>query len=92
MLRAMKTLGGVIVIEQVLASSDSASGGGAVVLTIILLIVGFFAYWVPTIVAAVRKVPNVGSVAVINFFLGWTFIGWVVALAMAMRSAPPAVH
>jgi hypothetical protein len=31
-------------------------------------------------------VPNLGSVAVINTFLGWTFIGWVVALAMAARS------
>ncbi|MUL76445.1 superinfection immunity protein [Mycobacterium sp. CBMA226] len=37
-------------------------------------------------VAANRKVPNVGSVIVINLFLGWTFVGWVVALAMAMRS------
>jgi hypothetical protein len=30
----------------------------------------------------------VGSVVVINIFLGWTFIGWVVALAMAARSVP----
>jgi hypothetical protein len=26
---------------------------------------------------------------VINMFLGWTLIGWVVALAMAFGSAPP---
>ncbi len=44
-------------------------------------------YFLPTIVAASRHVTNVGSVAVINLFLGWTFIGWVVALAMAARSA-----
>ena len=36
-----------------------------------------------------RKVPNFGSIAVINLFLGWTLIGWVVALAMAFRSVPP---
>ena len=24
----------------------------------------------------------------VNFFLGWTLIGWVVALAMAIRSVP----
>ena len=24
-----------------------------------------------------------GGVLVVNFFLGWTFVGWVVALAMA---------
>jgi hypothetical protein len=45
-------------------------------------------YFIPLIVAMVRHVPNVGSVAVINIFLGWTIIGWVVALAMAVRSHP----
>jgi hypothetical protein len=47
------------------------------------------AYFLPTIVAVVRKVPNIGSVIVINLFLGWTLIGWVVALAMAARSNTP---
>jgi hypothetical protein len=45
-------------------------------------------YFVPSIIAAARKVPNIGSVVVVNVFLGWTFIGWVVALAMAARSVP----
>lgn len=46
-------------------------------------------YLIPTFVAAARKVPNAGSVFVINLLLGWTLIGWVVALAMAARSTPP---
>lgn len=46
-------------------------------------------YLIPTLVAAGRKVPNIGSVAVVNILLGWTLIGWVVALAMAARSAAP---
>jgi hypothetical protein len=74
------------VIEHVLASSDSGSGDAAVILVILAIIFLFVFYWIPTVVAAVRQVPNTGSVFVINFFLGWTFIGWVVALAMAMRS------
>ena len=45
-------------------------------------------YFVPTIVARVRRVPNTGSVLVVNVFLGWTLVGWVVALAMAARSRP----
>jgi hypothetical protein len=44
------------------------------------------AYFLPTMVARSRRVPNQGSVAVINTLLGWTFVGWVVALAMAARS------
>ncbi len=42
-------------------------------------------YLLPLIVALSRKVPNVGSIVIINIFLGWTFIGWIVALAMAFR-------
>ncbi|HEY2355552.1 MAG TPA: superinfection immunity protein [Gaiellaceae bacterium] len=43
-------------------------------------------YLFPTIVGAARGVPNIGSIFVINFFLGWTFLGWVIALAMAART------
>ncbi|MFP5318673.1 MAG: superinfection immunity protein [Acidimicrobiia bacterium] len=62
------------------------SDGGGAAGFLFLILVGL--YFIPLIVALVRKVPNVGSVGVINFFLGWTLIGWVVALAMAARSAP----
>jgi hypothetical protein len=40
----------------------------------------------PTIVAVRRHVRHVGSIAVINIFLGWTFVGWVAALALATRT------
>jgi hypothetical protein len=50
------------------------------------------AYFLPTLVAAARSVPNLGSVAVVNVFLGWTFVGWVVALAMACRSRPQGIR
>lgn len=50
------------------------------------LIVLLVAYFVPAFVAYSRGVPNKGSVFVINLFLGWTVVGWVVALAMAARS------
>lgn len=52
----------------------------------------FLMYWLPTIVAAIRKVPNAGSVIVVNAFLGWTFVGWVVAMAMAARTQPCLLH
>ncbi|MDS1116379.1 superinfection immunity protein [Gordonia westfalica] len=46
-------------------------------------------YLLPSIVAELRKAPNKGSIIVINVLLGWTIIGWVVALAMAARDVPP---
>jgi len=45
-------------------------------------------YFAPTIVAFVREVSSPWSIVVINALLGWTLIGWVVALAMAVRSKP----
>ncbi|MGW1406469.1 superinfection immunity protein [Streptomyces sp. NPDC002403] len=50
---------------------------------LLLVIVGIVVYFLPFMIAAGRGV-NTGSVFVINLFLGWTFIGWVVALAMSM--------
>lgn len=46
-------------------------------------------YFLPTIVGAARKVVNIGSVFAVNLLLGWSLIGWVVALAMALRTNPP---
>ncbi|NEK60225.1 superinfection immunity protein [Geodermatophilus sabuli] len=65
------------------ATSDDGSGA----LLILLLIAGGF-YLLPTIIAFTRRVPDRGSVAVINVLLGWSLIGWVVSLAMASRSVP----
>ena len=39
-------------------------------------------YLVPTLVAVLRGKRHPGAVIVVNLLLGWTFIGWVVALAM----------
>jgi Superinfection immunity protein/Protein of unknown function (DUF2510) len=40
-------------------------------------------YLIPLAVAMTRGKSNVGGVAIVNIFLGWTFIGWAVALVMA---------
>jgi uncharacterized membrane protein len=41
-------------------------------------------YFVPAITAYENKKKNKQSVLVINLFLGWSIIGWIVALAMAV--------
>ena len=40
-------------------------------------------YFTPTIVALVRHHRNALAIFLLNFFLGGTFIGWVVALVWA---------
>lgn len=55
----------------------------------LVVAVGLSAYFAPSIVALARHHHNVGTIVVINLLLGWTFIGWVVALAMAAGSVRP---
>lgn len=43
-------------------------------------------YFLPTIFAWARNAKAMDGVLVINLFLGWTFIGWVIALAWAASS------
>jgi hypothetical protein len=47
-------------------------------------------YFIPTIVA-VKRNANTGPVIVINVFLGWTLLGWVAALALAVAGTPSKV-
>lgn len=55
-------------------------------LLLALILLGL--YFLPTFIAVSRHHHQVNSIAVINFFFGWTFIGWVVALAMAASHIP----
>ena len=48
----------------------------------------FVMYWLPTIIAVVRHSPSVLAVAMLNFFLGWTGIGWILAMIWALASTP----
>jgi Superinfection immunity protein len=54
-----------------------------------IVLVAFAAYLLPLIIALARRVPA-GGVAAMNILLGWTVIGWFVALLMACRYARPA--
>lgn len=41
-------------------------------------------YFTPTIVAICKSHRKTGAILVVNLFLGWTFLGWVLALAWAV--------
>lgn len=42
-------------------------------------------YMLPWAIAAIRDVPH-WSVFWVNLLLGWTIVGWIVALVMALRA------
>jgi hypothetical protein len=52
------------------------------------LLIGIGMYFLPAIVAAARHTHNSTGILLLNLFLGWTVIGWFIALILAFSSAP----
>ena len=64
---------------------DAANGIVGIIFIVALWLAGSAAYFAPTIIALARKSRDIGVVIAVNMFLGWTLVGWVVALAFALR-------
>lgn len=52
-------------------------------------VIGFLFYFAPSILAMLGNNDSAGGVIVMNIFLGWTFIGWVIALVWALSGPRP---
>lgn len=65
-------------------SGAAAAGGLACML--VWIVGGAMLYFAPTLIALLRGHPNMAPIIVVNFFLGWSLIGWVVALAWAFTA------
>lgn len=50
----------------------------------LFLVVGGFTYFVPTIIAIWRDVPNKLPIALLNILFGWSIICWAIALVFAL--------
>jgi hypothetical protein len=50
-----------------------------------LIVVVLGVYWLPSIIGYFRHVPTLFSLVVTNALLGWTIVGWLVSLSMALR-------
>jgi hypothetical protein len=51
-----------------------------IVLALALIV---FIYFIPALVASNRKHVNSLAISMLNLFLGWTLVGWVIALVWA---------
>ena len=49
----------------------------------------FIFYFIPTLIANEKKHRNEGAIGLLNFFIGWTFIGWLICLIWAETSQEP---
>jgi hypothetical protein len=60
------------------------------ILGIITIVTIFCLYFLPTIIAYRRKHRQKDPIFLINLFLGWTFICWIVSLIWSVSHQPTA--
>jgi hypothetical protein len=44
-------------------------------------------YFLPSLIAVARAHRRLGTIVLLNLLLGWTFVGWVLALAWALAGS-----
>jgi hypothetical protein len=52
---------------------------------------GTVMYFLPSIVALARSKRDLLAIFLLNLFLGWSVIGWIVALVWAVKTEPVVV-
>jgi hypothetical protein len=57
-----------------------------------LVIVVLVLYFLPTLIAMFRRHHNENAIIVCNLLLGWTVVGWIVALIWSFTSTVAAVQ
>lgn len=50
------------------------------------LFISLAIYFIPVIVAYIRKHNNILAITLLTIFLGWTFFGWLAALLWSLNS------
>ena len=53
----------------------------------LIIALAFSLYFAPSIVAVVREHHQTGAIFLVNLFLGWTFLGWVIALVWSATAS-----
>ena len=61
-------------------ANDSTAIGNRVVIGFAIII----GYFLPAIFAGYRGMKNFGGLLAVNFLLGWTVLGWIIALVWAL--------
>ncbi len=69
--------------------AETASMDQGIHLSLVALCAIPVLYFVPAVIAAGKEHPQPGGVFFVNLFLGWTVIGWFVALFWAIEKGKP---
>jgi hypothetical protein len=68
--------------------TDRTDQSGQAVIAWILTVLSL-GYFLPWAIAATRGRSNAGAIGLLNLFVGWTLIGWIITLVMACAAHQP---
>ena len=71
------------------ASNSSDDTVGVVVVGLMIAAICIYITFLPVFVASNRKHPNTFAIFIVVLFLGWTLLGWVLALVWAVSYHKP---
>jgi Superinfection immunity protein len=74
-----------------IVSSGTSASPGLAAIAGAAVVVALPLYFLPVIIAYLRPAPDRASVVIVSILLGWTYVGWVIALALAVRDRRPAI-
>lgn len=64
---------------------DYVHGGfGHLMIAYVVVLVLAILYMVPTLIAIAKKHEKTPLIGTVNFFVGWTFIGWIACIMWAL--------
>jgi hypothetical protein len=58
--------------------------GEVIAMSVLMFLIGM--YFLPAIIAGVRGHQSTAAIFVLNMLLGWTMIGWIVALIWSLSA------
>lgn len=84
----------VLIALQVAVSMGNTTWGEiwGLVLVALFMAAMVAGYFVPTIIAGRRKHHNLGAIIAVNLLLGWSLIGWIVALVWSLTDPSQTVR
>ena len=57
-----------------------------IAVVLFMVFISLAIYFVPVVIAYVRKHNNFVAICILNVFAGWTFLGWLAALLWSLNS------
>jgi uncharacterized membrane protein YhaH (DUF805 family) len=58
----------------------------AILLSLFIFAICVCIYFAPAIIAFQRRKKDRVAIGVLNLLLGWTFVGWVISLVLAIKN------